>query len=158
VVIEITTRRTGLMKTGEIREMKYKVYNPEDIKPFCSGEYESRLLLDNDMAGEKAVNINHGTVAPGGGTGKVGDLGGVHAKAEIYFGVSGEADVYLDKEPVLMKQGTLVYIPGGTHHFIVNRSKTEPFVLITIWPDEEDNEMCAVRKKAWGTSYRRVNE
>ena len=111
------------------------------------------------MAGENAVNVNHGTVEPGGGTGKVGDLGAAHhTKAEIYFGVSGEADVYLDREPVLMKQGTLIYIPGGTHHFIVNRSQTEPFVLITIWSDENDNEMCAIRKKAWGTSCKRVNE
>lgn len=27
--------------------MEPKIYNPEDIKPFGSGDYESRLLLDN---------------------------------------------------------------------------------------------------------------
>ena len=46
--------------------MEPKIYNPEDIKPFGGGDYESRLLLDNLMAGEKAVNVNHGTVCPGG--------------------------------------------------------------------------------------------
>lgn len=138
--------------------MEPKIYNPEDIKPYGGGDYESRLLLDNLMAGEKAVNVNHGTVRPGGGTGKVGDLGPAHEKAEIYFGVSGEADVYLDQKPHLMKQGTLIYIPGGCHHFIVNRSKTEPFVLLTIWPDEKDNETHEARVKAWGTSYKRADE
>ena len=109
--------------------MEPKIYNPEDIKPFGGGDYESRLLLDNLMAGEKAVNVNHGTVCPGGGTGKVGDKGGVHEKGEVYFGVSGEADVYLDGVPYLMKQGTLIYIPGGCYHFIVNRSKTESYAI-----------------------------
>ena len=138
--------------------MESKIYNPEDIKPFGGGDYESRLLLDNLIAGEKAVNVNHGTVCPGGGTGKVGDKGGVHEKGEVYFGVSGEADVYLDGVPYLMKQGTLIYIPGGCYHFIVNRSKTEPFVLLTIWGDEKDNDTHEARIKEWGTSYKRVDE
>ncbi len=137
---------------------RYKVYRPEDIKPFGDGAYESRLLLDNAMAGEKCVNVNHGTVAPGCGTGKPGERGGVHEKGEVYFGVSGEADVYLDGEPVLMKQGTLIYIPGGVGHFIVNRSQTEPFVLITIWGDEADNDTHAARIKTWGKSYRKTDE
>ena len=137
---------------------RYQVYQPEDIKPFGDDSYESRLLLDCFMAGEKCVNVNHGTVAPGKGTGIPGEAGGVHEKAEIYFGVSGEADVYLDGEPVLLKQGTLIYIPGGTGHFIVNRSQSEPFVLLTIWGDEADNDTHTARVKAWGTSYMRADE
>ncbi|MBN1554776.1 MAG: cupin domain-containing protein [Phycisphaerae bacterium] len=137
--------------------MKYKVYNPEDIMPFGGGQYETRLLLDNYMAGEKAVNVNHGTVSPGGGTEAPGSPGVAHETAEVYFGVSGEADVYLDGQPVYMKQGTLLYIPGGTRHYIRNRSQTEPFVLVTIWPDEEKNKTHAARVKAWGTSYRRAD-
>lgn len=137
---------------------RYEVYCPEDIKPFGDGAYESRLLLDCSMAGEKCVNVNHGTVAPGKGTGEPGDVGGVHEKGEIYFGVSGEADVYLDGKPVLMKQGTLIYIPGGVGHFIVNRSQTEPFVLLTIWSDEADNDTHSARVKAWGRSYMRADE
>lgn len=135
-----------------------QVYRPEDIKPFGDGAYESRLLLDCSMAGEKCVNVNHGTVAPGKGTGKPGDPGCAHEKAEIYFGVSGEADVYLNGEPVLMRQGDLIYIPGGTAHFIVNRSQTKPFVLLTIWGDEADNETHAARMKAWGKTYARADE
>lgn len=124
----LTSRlKKRIMKATKLIEEAHthgtKIYNPEDIKPFGSGDYESRLLLDNLMAGEKAVNVNHGTVCPGGGTGKVGDKGGVHEKGEVYFGVSGEADVYLDGVPYLMKQGTLIYIPGGCYHFIVNTAR-----------------------------------
>ena len=137
---------------------EYKVYNPDEIKPFGSGAYESRLLLDSFMAGEKCVNVNHGTVAPGSGTGKPGDKGEAHEKSEIYFGVSGEADVYLDGHPIMMKQGTLIFIPGGVCHFIVNRSRSEPFVLLTLWGDEKDNTMHAARIKAWGKSYVKAGE
>jgi mannose-6-phosphate isomerase-like protein (cupin superfamily) len=136
---------------------KYKVFRPEEIKPFVMGDYQSRVLLDNFMAGEKCVNVNHGVFAPGGSNGKPGEKGAAHEKAEVYFGVSGEADVYLDGEPTYITQGTLIYIPGGVGHFVVNRSQTEPFVLITIWGDEKDNETHAERVKAWGTSYIRAD-
>lgn len=133
--------------------MEPKVYNACEIQNFGEGNYESRLLLDSKMAGEKAVNVNHGTVAPGGHTGSYVDgklTGAAHEKAEIYFGVSGEADVYLNDKPSVMKQGTLIYIPGGTPHYIVNKSKTEKCVLLTIWPDEKDNEAHEARISAWG--------
>lgn len=138
--------------------MDYKIYHAEDIAPFGEGDYQSRLLLDHAMAGEKAVNINHGTVASGGRTAAAGSIGASHERAEVYFGVSGKANVYLNGKPVVMKPGTLIYIPGGTYHYIVNRSKRTPFTLLTIWADEADNETHAARLKAWGTSYRTVSE
>ena len=67
-------------------------------------------------------------------------------------------DFRLDGQPVFMKQGTLIYIPGGVCHFIVNRSKTESFQLLTIWGDEKDNHMHEARIKAWGKSYMRADE
>ena len=137
--------------------MSYKyVWNADEVKNFGEGNYESRLLLDSKMAGEPCINVNHGTVAPGGRTGEIidGKLDGPgHAKAEIYFGVSGEADCYLNGEKVLMKQGTLIYIPAGVHHYLINRSQTEPFCLLTMWPDERDNDPWVARKEAWGEGY-----
>ena len=143
---------------------QYKVFRPEDIKPFGEGDYQSRLLLDSLMAGEKCVNVNHGTFAPGAGVSPgepgaaPGGFGSAHKKAEIYFGVYGEADVYIEGEPVYIARGTLVYIPGGSRHCVVNRSRTERFELLTIWADEKDNDMHAARVKAWGTSYKRAGE
>lgn len=143
-------------------KLPYLVINPEDIKNFGEGNYESRLLLDSYMAGEPCVNVNHGTVAAGGHTGSFNEegklYGPAHEKSEIYFGVTGSATVYLDGNPVQMKNGTLVYIPAGTEHYIVNNSKTEKFTLLTMWPDERDNEAWVARLKAWGTTYKRADE
>jgi hypothetical protein len=47
---------------------------------------------------------------------------------------------------------------GGVGHFLVNRSQTEPFVLITIRGDEKDNGTHAARVKAWGAPYKRADE
>ena len=144
-------------------KLPWKVYNVDEIKNFGSGNYESRLLLDSYMGGEPCVNVNHGTVAAGGHTGSFREdgktlFGPAHEKAEVYLGMSGSATCYLDGTPVQMKHGTLIYIPGGTEHYLVNNSKTEPFTLVTIWPDEKDNEAWVARKKAWGTTYKRADE
>jgi len=143
--------------------MQYKVFNPEEIKNYGSGNYESRLLLDSYMAGEKCVNVNHGTVAAGGHTGSFMEdgktlHGPAHEEAEIYLGMSGSATCYLNQEPVQMKNGTLIYIPAGTDHYLVNNSKTEPFCLVTIWPDEHQNDCWEARLRDWGKTYKRADE
>ena len=142
--------------------MEYKVYYPENIKVFGGGVYESRLLLDSYMAGEPCVNVNHGTVAPGCTTGSAREdgtlYGPAHEKAEIYLGLSGSATCYLNGEPHQITCGTLIYIPGGTEHYLVNNSKTEKFCLVTIWPDEKDNETWVARKEAWGKTYKTVDD
>jgi len=141
--------------------MDYKVYYPKDIKIYGGGVYESRLLLDSYMAGEPCVNINHGTVNPGCTTGakkEDGSLyGPAHEKAEIYLGLSGSATCYLNDNPHHMECGTLIYIPGGCEHYLVNDSATEKFELVTIWPDEKDNETWVNRLKDWGTTYKTVD-
>ena len=164
------TGQDGMVTEQDVRgflnqnKKQHKVFRPEEIKPFGDDNYQSRLLLDSFMAGEKCVNVNHGTFAPGAGVipGSPGappeSYGAAHEKAEIYFGVYGEADVYIEGEPVFMERGTLIYIPGGVRHCVVNRSPTERFELLTIWPDEKDNDMHAARVKAWGTSYIRAGE
>lgn len=144
-------------------KLPFKVYNPEEIKNFGSGAYESRLLLDSFMAGEPCINVNHGTVAPGAHTGSYKEdgktlYGCAHDKAEIYIGLSGSATCYLDDQAVQMKNGTLIYIPAGTHHCIENNSKTEKFCLLTLWPNEHDNDCWEERLAAWGKTYKRADE
>lgn len=143
--------------------MEYKVFNPENIKVYGGGDYESRLLLDSYMAGEACVNVNHGTVKAGGHTGSFKEdgktlYGPAHDKAEIYLGMSGSATCYLNDNPVQMKNGTLIYIPAGTEHYLINNSKDEPFCLVTIWPDEKDNECWVARLADWGKTYKTVDE
>lgn len=63
--------------------MDYKIFNAENIGPFCNGDYQSRLLLDHAIAAEKAVNINDGTVVPGGRTAAAGSTGASYKKASL---------------------------------------------------------------------------
>lgn len=131
-----------------------KIINSWEVKPFIVDEtYASRMLLDDVVAGAKTININEGTLKGGQRTG-----GGVHAKDEIYYVVSGEATIYLDQEPRAIKAGSVIFIPGGVHHYLVNRSTTEDFVILTFWLNAEDNEVYNVRVKAWGKSFKTIDE
>ena len=58
-----------------------------------------------------------------------------------------------------LKPGSVVFIPGGTFHALTNKSETEDFELITVWPGQPApgaNEMYDLRKEAWGTTYREI--
>lgn len=138
---------------------RHYIWNPDEIAFFGDENYQSRLMLDSKMAGEPCINVNHGTVPPTKSTALYDDNGRpyglAHEKAEIYMCLAGEAEVYLDNEMELMRQGTLVYIPAGVEHYLINRSTTTPFQLLTFWPDEKDNEAWHDRKNAWGEDYYR---
>jgi mannose-6-phosphate isomerase-like protein (cupin superfamily) len=138
---------------------KKYIWHADEVAAFGGPNYESRLLLDSKMAGEPCINVNHGTIPPGKNTACIDDngraFGLAHEKAEIYIGMSGEGDVFLDGEKVVMRQGSLLYMPAGAEHFIVNRSTTEAFTILTLWPDEKDNEAWFGRKNAWGEDYYR---
>jgi hypothetical protein len=55
----------------------------------------------------------------------------------------------------------VVFIPGGTSHGLVNKSQTENFEIITVWPGQPApgaNVVYDMRKEAWGTTYREVEK
>ena len=60
-----------------------------------------------------------------------------------------------------VEQGSIVFIPSDTFHSLTNKSQTEDFEIITIWPGPIEpgaNEVYDMRKEAWGTTYREVEE
>ncbi len=133
---------------------KGKVINSWEVKPFvCDNTYSSKMLLDDVVAGQKAININEGTLAPGCKTG-----GGVHKKAEIYIAMKGEAVLHLGDDLIDIKPGSIAFIPPGVFHSLHNKSGKDPFVLITLWEDAKDNEVWHARVKAWGKSFKTINE
>ncbi len=138
---------------------RHYIWHSDEVMGFGKPNYESRLMLDSKMAGEPCINVNHGTVNPKKNTAEIDadgrSFGSKHEKAEIYIGLAGEADLYLDGEKEVMRKGTVVYIPAGCGHFLVNRSATTPFELLTLWPDEKDNEAWFDRINAWGDDYYR---
>ena len=133
---------------------KGKVIIPARVKPFvCDDMYSSKLLMDDFVAGTKAININEGTLKGGGKAG-----GHVHEDNEIYYAVKGEAILHMDDEEYDLKPGTVVFIPGGVKHSVDNKSETEDFVLLTLWEDANSNPMHHTRLKAWGASFKTIDE
>ncbi len=136
---------------------KHYIWHADEILNFGAGNFESRLLLDSKMAGEPCINVNHITVKPSTSTAMLRNdgskYGPKHEKAEIYIGISGHADLFMNGEKIPMRQGSLAYIPGGCEHYLDNNSTDEPFCLLTLWPNETDNGVWHERKAAWGEGY-----
>lgn len=117
--------------------------------------YSSTMLMGDELAGEKVINVNWGTLKPHTRLG-----GGTHQKTELYFVFKCQdgAEVVTGKGEneirYKVKPGDLVYIPSGCFHWIDNRMCDEEFVIITLWPNQEDNGAYHERFASWGTSFK----
>ena len=135
-----------------MKQMQWLLANAENTVPFeCDDAYSSRMLTGDEMAGMPVANINHGTLKARKNTG-----GGVHDETEIYIILScgdGSA-VWLDKDRLPAKCGDIIVIPPGVFHWIENEKCDQPFVLLTVWQRQEQNQTYFARLKAWGTSVR----
>lgn len=130
------------------------VIHSQQVKPFiCDSSYSSKMLLDDSVAGTEAINVNEGTLRGGGKTG-----GSVHEANEIYYVVKGEAVLHLGDIMADIKPGSLVFIPAGTFHSLDNKSQTEDFVLLTLWQRASSNEVWHTRLKAWGKTFKTIDE
>ena len=132
-----------------------RVIHAKDVKPYIlqGSTYESRMILDDIVAGEHTVNINHGTVKPLDMAG-----GGTHEKTELYFIVSGEGQLKLDDDIHDVSSGSLAVIPGGCFHSIKNKSDKDDLILLTFWMNAEDNDTYDLRVKDWGKSFKTIDE
>ncbi len=130
------------------------IIQSREVKPFvCDSSYSSKMLLDDLVAGMEAINVNEGTLKRGSKT-----SGATHAENEVYYVVSGEAVLHLDDETFPVEPGCLVFIPAGVFHSLENKSETENFVLLTLWQRAGSNEVWHARMKAWGKSFKTVDE
>ena len=136
------------------------VVKVDRVMPFAPpGEedtYISRMLIDESNAGAESLQVNHGVVKAGRSL-----AGGSHPAPydEIYYILSGEATLNLDGVDYDLEKDMVVFIPAGTFHALTNKSQTEDFVIITIWPGTPEpgaNGVYDMRKEAWGTSYREI--
>ena len=134
--------------------VKGVVVQSSKVKTFvCDAAYSSKMLLDDSVAGTQAINVNEGTLKGGGKT-----AGSVHTENEIYYVVKGEAVLHLDDKTVDIGPGSLVFIPAGTFHSLDNKSETEDFVLLTLWERASSNEVWHIRLKAWGKTFKTIDE
>jgi quercetin dioxygenase-like cupin family protein len=127
------------------------------VAPFClpgdEGAYESRMLIDRTNSESERLQINHFTLNPGCRT-----AGGIHKAPydEVYYVLKGSAVLRLDDTQYIVEPDDVIFIPGGTFHALENRSQSEAFVLLAVWPlhpEKGVNEIYDLRIQAWGKSY-----
>lgn len=126
------------------------------VPPGGDGAYTSRMLLDVFNSGSEKLQLNHGTLKGGCSTG-----GATHPPPhdEVYIVMSGEAVLHMDDVDYDIEEGTVAFIPAGTFHALTNKSKTQDFVIITVWPGQPApgaNGVYDARKEAWGTTYKEI--
>ena len=120
--------------------------------------YVSKMLVDESNSGSPQLQVNYGAVQPGASL-PPGD----HPEPydEIYYVLGGEAVLNLDGVDYDLEKDMLVFIPAGTSHALTNKSQTDEFTILTIWPKAPEpgaNGVYDARKEAWGETYREMPE
>ena len=138
--------------------MKWVKVNADELVGYRSSKdspYTSKLLTGDEMAGCPVININEGVLEAYSRT-----SGATHEKNEIYYMVDVGEDcaVVLDDEPVPVRNGDIIIIPGGTFHWIDNTRSGKPFKLFTFWDRQELNGIYFRRLADWGKSMRYIKD
>ncbi|MCK5119070.1 MAG: cupin domain-containing protein [Candidatus Latescibacteria bacterium] len=141
---------------------KGTVVKVSEVMPFShpdfKGQFISKMLIDPSNSGSEKMQINQFTLKAG-----CGIAGWVHKAPydEVYYVLSGEAILHMDGVDYDIGKDTVVFIPGGTFHALTNKSATEDFVILTIWPMPPEpgvNEVYDLRRETWGKTFRKVGE
>lgn len=75
----------------------------------------------------------------------------VHPKVDQFFRIEqGEAEFVLDGQEHLVRDGDAIVVPAGTHHNVINASKTTPLKLYTIYspPNHPDGTVHKTKAEA----------
>lgn len=135
------------------------VVRSAEVAPFkVSDAYLSKMLIDRHNSGSERMQVNEGIVKAGC---KLAGAAHPEPYDELYIVVKGQASLDMDGDNYDIGPGSVVFIPWGTFHALENKSETEDFVLLTIWPQTPEkggNEVYDMRLEAWGTSFKLVSE
>ena len=76
----------------------------------------------------------------------------VHANVDQFFRIEqGEAEFVFDKiDEKLMRDGDAIVVPAGTRHNVINKSKTSPLKMYTIYspPNHPDGTVHETKAEA----------
>ena len=64
----------------------------------------------------------------------------------------------MDDEIIDVYPNQVVFIPAGVFHALDNRESDEDLTILTFWRDYRFNDAYEARMKAWGTSFRTIDE
>jgi mannose-6-phosphate isomerase-like protein (cupin superfamily) len=76
-----------------------------------------RTLLSADRTPSAGLTVGVAEIAPG--SSEVGALHH-HADHEAYYFIAGHGEVHLDGVEYAVEPGSVVFVPGGTAHFVRN--------------------------------------
>src|SRR5215207_752559 len=102
--------------------------------------------ISTESVGAQAIWLGMITIPPGGRT--KAHLHEHHETA-LYF-VSGEADQWYGEDlsqHEVVRAGDYFYIPAGVSHVAVNRSQTEPLVVLGARTDPNEQESVVLRSE-----------
>ena len=142
---------------------KQRVVRTDEVMPFSpagtDGKYKSRLLIDSEGAGSERLMLNHVTMAPGTSSGEAGSHPIPYDETYYILRGQGRVDFGEGEESYVVAPGTAVFIAAGTKHKITNLG-TDDLTFLTMWPlqptEEGVNGVFDERKRAWGTTFRKV--
>ncbi len=80
-----------------------------------------RTLLSADRTPTAGMTVGVAEIAPGS---SVDGALHHHAPDEIYYVIEGTGFVHLDGQEHPVTGGSVVFVPGGTHHFVRNTGAT----------------------------------
>ncbi len=75
----------------------------------------------------------------------------VHAKVDQFFRIEhGQATFVFDRKECQVREGDAVMVPAGTHHNVINTSKTIPLKISTIYspPNHADGTVHKTKLEA----------
>ena len=138
---------------------KDRVFKVSEVAEFSipKSEYVSRMLIDSESVGAKSINVNNGILKPGNST-----KGGTHPcpYEEIYYILRGQGVLTIGNETWEVGPDTVAYIPCEEYHRLQNTGNTD-LEILTIMPlplKEGANSVYDARKRAWGTSFRKLRK
>jgi mannose-6-phosphate isomerase-like protein (cupin superfamily) len=135
--------------------VKPLIVDVNKVKSLNFGDtYESRMILDHAITGrDNVIQINHGTVKAGASL-----EGAIHDEDEIYYILSGRGKIKLDDNIFDVYKDQVIFIPKGCFHALYNDENDEDMLLLTFWRDYRFNSAYEERMKAWGTSFKTIDE
>ena len=144
------------------------IVHKDEIMPFVpkgrEGVSETRALIEPDGVGSKQLYVTQFTLNPYQSTNPAFHPEGCD---EVYYVLKGQAIVRLGGNAKATgayegerRPGSLVFIPAGTYHSLVN-NQNEKFEILTVWasmPPPGANSGFDGRKKLWGTTFKKIED
>jgi mannose-6-phosphate isomerase-like protein (cupin superfamily) len=146
--------RELVVRVGEVEP--FSLPGHEDV-------FQSRCIICSDGVGSEDLEISHFILRAG----RLTEDDAHPENDEAYYVLSGSARVTLGGpvesggKEYQIGPDTAVFIPAGTLHHLDTRDSKEDLALLGIWPKEPrpgGNAIFDERKKAWGTSFRKVSQ